>query len=210
MFNRVLIIDDFYKNPEEIVDVALTSPIEEAAPYGHAQGMLTTRFFLGESLRELFQKLTLEASALTSAEANGKILFSQHNTPSSPRVYSDPGLKSIWTGVIYLSKHDEPEVDGTCFWRHLPTGLETGPTTYQDLQKHGWSSPQDFNAWMDSEGSDPTLWEKTWSVPYRFNRLVLFRPWQFHSHGPAFGDSLASSRKVQTLYFASQPPTADR
>lgn len=208
MFNRVIIIDDFYKNPEEIVEAALASPKEESTPYGHAKGMLTTRFFLGESLKGLFQNLTLEASVLSSTDANGRILFSQNNTLDSPRIYCDPGLKSTWTGVIYLSKH-EPDVEGTCFWRHLPTGLETGPTTYQALLKHGWNSPEDFSSFMDTEGNDPTLWEKAWSVPYQFNRLVLFRPWQFHSHGPAFGDSLASARKAQTLYFTSQPLTPD-
>lgn len=206
MFNRVLIIDDFYKNPEEIIEVALQSPKEESAPFGHGKGMLTTRFFLGDSLRELFQKLTLEASILSSSDANGRILFSQTNALNSPQIYCDPGMKTIWTGVIYLSKH-EPEVEGTCFWRHLPTGLETAPTSPQGLAKHGWHSFEEFDTFIATEGNDPTLWEKTWSIPYRFNRLVLFRPWQFHSYGPAFGESLASARKEQMLYFASQSLT---
>ena len=205
MFNRTLIIDDFYTNPEEIIEVALKSPKEEAAPNGHDKGMLTTEFFLGQQLRELFQKLTLEPSIISSTNANGRILFSQTNDATSPQVHLDSRMNTKWTGVVYLSK-DEPEVEGTCFWRHRRTGLEVGPTTPRGLAKYGWNSFEELDAFMEEEGRDESLWEKTLSVPYRFNRLVLFRPWQFHSHGPAFGDSLESARKVQTLYFASQAP----
>ena len=38
------------------------------------------------------------------------------------------------------------------------------------------------------------------AIPYKYNRLVLFRPWMFHSPGVNFGDTLESCRKVQTLF----------
>jgi len=44
------------------------------------------------------------------------------------------------------------------------------------------------------------LWETTFTVPYKYNRLVLFRPWLFHSPGESFGDTLQSSRIVKTLF----------
>ena len=55
---------------------------------------------------------------------------------------------------------------------------------------------------LEIEGVDDSYWKKTFSVPYKYNRLVLFRPWLFHSPGQAFGDSIESSRIVQTLFLA--------
>lgn len=205
MFNRYLIIDDFYSNPDEIVDTALKSPKEEAQPADHEPGMLTTNFFLGQPLRELFQKLTLETSIVSSDSANGRILFTQAQEDPAFRVHYDSKMHTKWTGVIYLSR-ENPGVDGTSFWRHKRTGLDVAPTTVEGLKKYGWDSFEDLDESMSTEAADDSFWTRTLTVPYRFNRLVLFRPWHFHSHGPGFGNSPESARVVQTLYFATQNP----
>lgn len=203
MLNRYLIVDDFYSNPDEIVTVALESQKEEASPDGHQKGLLTTKYFLGQPLREIFQKLTLEPSIVSSTDENGRILFTQRGEAPGFRVHCDSRLNTKWTGVVYLSS-EYPDVEGTCFWRHRRTGLEVAPTTADGLARYGWGSFEELDTFMETEGHDESLWEKTLVIPYKFNRLVLVRPWQFHSHGPAFGDSLKSARKVQTLYFGSQ------
>lgn len=205
MINRYLIIDDFYSNPDEIAAAALESPKEEASPAGHERGQLTTKFFLEQTLRELFQKLTLEPAIVSSSSSNGKILFTQENEGPELRVHCDAGMHCKWTGVVFLSSA-HPRVEGTCFWRHLPTGLEVAPTTAEGLAKYGWDSFEEFTAAMETGSQDESLWKKTFTIPYKFNRLVLFRPWQFHSHGSGFGNSLESAKKVQTLSFASQQP----
>lgn len=203
MFNRYLIIDDFYGNPDEVVEAAFDSPKEETSLPGHEKGLITTRFFLGQPLKELFQKLTLEPSILSSTTANGRILFSPESSTSAFSVHVDSRMNTQWTGVVYLSR-EHPEVEGTCFWQHLRTGLEVAPTTAEGLSRFGWGSFDELDTFMEKEGREESLWDKTLTVPYRFNRLVLFRPWQFHSHGPGFGDSQQSARKVLTLYFGSQ------
>jgi hypothetical protein len=38
-------------------------------------------------------------------------------------------------------------------------------------------------------------------VPARFNRLLLFSPWQFHNAAPGFGTSIEDSRLVMLLFF---------
>lgn len=203
MFNRYLIVDDFYSNPDEIVEVAMESPKEEASPDGYGRGLITTKFFLGQPLRELFQKLTLEPAIISSNSANGRILFKQETDNADFQIHSDYKLETLWAGVVFLSK-EHPEVDGICFWKHLRSGLEVAPTTQDGVEKYGWDSFEDLDSTIRTGGQDKSLWEKTLTVPYRFNRLVLFRPWQFHTHGPAFGNSLESARKVQTLFFGSQ------
>ena len=39
------------------------------------------------------------------------------------------------------------------------------------------------------------------TVPMRFNRLILYRPWLWHSAGPGFGDSNETGRLIQVLSF---------
>jgi len=35
----------------------------------------------------------------------------------------------------------------------------------------------------------------------RFNRLVLLRPWLWHTSGPGFGDSIENGRLVYLMFF---------
>ena len=52
-----------------------------------------------------------------------------------------------------------------------------------------------------ADGRKRSAWEKTMSVPMRFNRLILLRPWLFHSSGPGFGSSVANGRLIYVMFF---------
>ncbi len=56
----------------------------------------------------------------------------------------------------------------------------------------------------DVVNKDPTQagkWERVMRVPMRFNRLVLFSPWQFRNAAPGFGTDAESARLVMLLFF---------
>ncbi|MFM1897503.1 MAG: hypothetical protein RLZZ385_2577 [Pseudomonadota bacterium] len=202
MLNRYIIVDDFYSNPDELVRVALKSLKEEDSPTGNYAGVMTTEYFLGAESREVFQKLTLEPSINSSTNANGRLRFTRANDSFKFHIHYDVDVQTRWAGVVYLSKN-HPKTDGTCFWRHLRTGLEVAPNTPEGFAKYGWKDFNDLKAFLETEGLDESLWEKTFSIPYKYNRLVLFRPWLLHSPGPAFGDTLESCRIVQTLFLGN-------
>lgn len=202
MRDRYIIVDDFYNDPDQLVRVALDSMREEDSPSGGYAGVMTTESYLGEQHREIFQKLTLEPSINTSTNANGRLRFTRANDPFKFHIHYDVEKQTRWAGVVYLSK-DHPKTDGTCFWRHLKTGLEIAPNTVEGFAKYGWSSFADLKAFLETEGIDESLWEKTFTIPYKYNRLVLFRPWILHSPGPAFGDTLVTSRIVQTIFLGN-------
>lgn len=202
MLNRYIIVDDFYSNPDELVRVALSSMREEDSPSGGYAGVMTTSSFLGENLRDAFQKLTQEPSINSSTNANGRLRFTRANDSFKFHIHYDVDVETKWAGVVYLSKN-HPKTEGTCFWRHLRTGLEVAPNTVEGFAKYGWKNFSDLKAFLETEGLDESLWEKTFSIPYKYNRLVLFRPWLLHSPGPAFGESLESSRIVHTLFLGN-------
>ncbi len=202
MRDRFIIVDDFYNDPDRLVQAALDSFNEEDSPSGGYAGVMTTASYLSEAHRDIFQKLTMEPTINTSTNANGRLRFTREGDPYQFHIHYDVEKQTRWAGVVYLSK-EHPKTDGTCFWRHKETGLEVAPNTVEGFAEYGWSSFDDLRKFLETEGIDESLWEKTLTIPYKYNRLVLFRPWLLHSPGPAFGDTLETSRIVQTIFLGN-------
>ncbi|MDO9317512.1 MAG: DUF6445 family protein [Gammaproteobacteria bacterium] len=169
MINRYIIVDDFYSNPDELVRVALKSLKVEDSPSGNYAGVMTTDYFLGAESREVFQKLTLEPTVNSSTNANGRLRFTKENDSFKFHIHYDVDVDTKWAGVVYLSKN-HPKTDGTNFWRHSRTGLEVAPNTPEGFAKYGWKNFHDLKAFLEKEGLDESLWEKTLSIPYKYNR----------------------------------------
>lgn len=203
MRDRYIIVDDIYSDPDGLVEAALESIREAELPRGNYAGVMTTHPFLGEQHRALFQKLTMEPSINSSTNANGKIRFTLPEDPFKFHIHYDVDMNTKWAGVVYLSKEHPQGIEGTSFWKHKRTGLEIAPNTVEGFQQYGWKDFNDLRMFLEDEGLDESLWEKTLSVPYKYNRLILFRPWMLHSPGPAFGDSLENSRIIQTLFLGN-------
>jgi hypothetical protein len=203
MINRYYIIDDFYNDPDELVRVSLESAINFGSN-GNFAGVMTSQAFLSIHQRDLFQKLLLEPSIDSSTQLNGKVRFTKEGDPYKQNIHFDGGFDTKWSGVVYLSKN-HPNVDGTAFWKHKKSGLEEIPRTEAGLAKVGLNSREGIKNLLEKDGIDETQWEKTLAVPYRYNRLVLFRPWLFHSPGVAWGNTLQTSRIVQTIFLGNAP-----
>lgn len=198
MLNKYFVVDDFYDKPDELVKAALSCAKEDKSA-GNYAGVMTSSSFLGQHHKTLFQNLLNEQSINPATDANGRIRFSKESDHYSQHIHFDGGINTKWSGVVYLSK-SHPSIEGTAFWKHLKTDLEEIPKTVEGFSKYGWNTSQDLKNFLETDGVDETKWEKTFSIPYKYNRLVLFRPWLFHSPGPAFGDSLETSRMVQTIF----------
>ncbi len=197
MINRYFIVDDFYEDPDRLVAAALEAQ-RDAASRGNYAGVMTQQSFLSNAQRDFFEKLLQQKPINASTELNGKIRFSKQTDPYTQHIHFDAG-NTLWSGVVYLSK-EHPKADGTVFWKHLRTGLEEIPRTLEGAHAAGFTTKEKVKEFLEVDGVNESLWEKTLAVPYKYNRLVLFRPWLFHSPGPNFGDTLENSRKVQTLF----------
>ena len=198
MLIRHYIVDDFYNNPEQLVETAIGSA-QEQTPGRDCAGVTTFPASMGQQQRDILQQVTHGHWLDSQTDAVGEITFSRQQGLLKQTIQLAASSGSKWAGVVYLSK-DHPAVDGTTFWKHLRTGLEEIPKTREGLSEQGWDTKENLESFLEVDGADESLWEKTFTVPYKYNRLVLFRPWMFHSHGPAFGDTLNSSRVVQTLF----------
>lgn len=200
IFERMYIVDGFYKNPEQIRDYAL-SMHRNSETQGNYAGVMTSDNFLTQEHIDTISQL-VGHYVTPSTVFTGKFRFTKEGDQYKQDIHFDPGDNNCaWAGVVYLTP-DVVSTDGTTFWKHKRTGLESIPRTLEGINQHGWKDERDLKVFLDTEGMDHSYWDKTMSVPYKYNRLVLFRPWMFHSPGPAFGDTIENSRLVQTFFWS--------
>lgn len=200
IFDRVIIVDNFYTDPVAVRNLALTIPKEENSG-GNYAGIMTEQSFLTPEHIQSFSQM-VGHPVKPGTQLTGKIRFTKIGDPYKQDIHFDFGENLAWAGVCYLSENHPVGQDGTIFWRHNRTGLEAIPRTMDGLHEHGWNGIPDLKNFLDTDGVDHSLWTKTMTVPYKFNRLVLFRPWYFHSPGDAFGDSIETARVVQTFFLS--------
>jgi hypothetical protein len=200
MRERVLIVDNVYGDTYSIENILTSLPTEEQTE-GNYAGVMTIEPYLTKSLCSYLEYVT-NNDLTPGTSLHGKIRFTKRDEKALQDIHFDysPSNNLGWAGVIYLQKNHPKDIEGTIFWRHKESGLESIPRSIEKLQDHGFGSVENLKNFLDKDGCDHSLWEKTFSVPYKYNRLVLFRPWMFHSPGPSFGANKEDSRIVQTLF----------
>jgi hypothetical protein len=198
MRTSLIVVDDFLDNAEGLREAALglTYPEQEGAfPGRNSQERINVAGLddvvsqlVGEKLRPL-NGLSHHKSRLTLAADKGRA-----------RVHIDP---SYWSGILYLSRPEDCQ-GGTDFFRHLPTGTERAPVDAAELRALGYESYEEMHTGIIEQDSlDESKWECVMRVPMRFNRLVLLRPWLWHTAGPAFGDRPENARLVFLLFYGA-------
>ena len=66
-----------------------------------------------------------------------------------------------------------------------------------DGQAEGMQEKKDVH----TEGKDESRWIETDNVGFKYNRLVMFNPFLWHSNGDWFGDTYDNCRLVQLFFF---------
>jgi hypothetical protein len=205
--NHFIIIDNFYLDPDQVRDIALNMPLDQNS--GKYAGRMTQEAFFNNDHKEIFKLITKMPEIVPGTTLCGKFRFSLAQDTEIQHIHFDPAPMQVWAGVIYLSlpEHYEPvqNTQGSCgtqFWCHRRTGLDHLPLDLSSRIQHGWHSVDDLKEFLENEGIDESLWQPVFDVPMRYNRLVLFRPWMFHSSGFRFGDSRENCRLVQTMFLS--------
>lgn len=198
MRTSLIIVDDFMDNAEVLREAALklTYPPQEGAfPGRNSQERINipgmdeeVSRLVGEPLAAL-PHLSHAKSRLTLAADKGRA-----------KVHID---ESHWSGILYLSRPEDCH-GGTEFFRHLRTNTDHAPVDASELAALGYSSQAEmYGDIVETDSLDDSAWERTMTVPMRFNRLVLLRPWLWHTAGPGFGDTPDNGRLVYLLFFRS-------
>ena len=191
------VIDDFLADPEAFRERALQLDYSVDGPY---PGRNSVEHIHIEGLERLVSSLVGERVQIPSPlQSHGSCRLTLHRDSSEPgKIHVDP---THWSGVLYLNRPEDCR-GGTEFYRHLPSGMDRVPRDLDSLQAAGFSSYAEIQEQIvDRDSLDRSKWERTMTVPMRFNRLVLLQPQYWHTAGPGFGDTVVNGRLVYLMFF---------
>jgi hypothetical protein len=193
----MIVVDDFLEQPEEFRAAALrlTYPAQE----GYFPGRNSLERINLDGLTEEVCRLTGEhLTPLDPPQSHAKCRVTLAADKGKGRVHIDPGY---WSGILYLSRPEDCR-GGTDFFRHIPTNTDQAPVTQAELSALGYADFGEMRRGLvEKDSLDESKWELTQSLPMRFNRLVLLRPWLWHTAGPGFGDTLENGRLIYVMFF---------
>lgn len=178
--DKLIIVDDFYSDPETIRQKALNS--EYHVPPNNTDRLAKTTECSEYDTRFMCELLQPYIERHHDV-AGVAVLFryTLANTQKKAHCHVDG---SSFAGIVYLT---QPEhcAGGTSIFRHKPTGDEI----FNPLHKHMY----DF--------LDESQWELVKEVEMVYNRLVMYPGQLFHSITPIFfGDNITNARLTQNIF----------
>jgi hypothetical protein len=176
----LIIIDNFYSNPDNVRSFALT---QEFKVRGNFPGSRTVPFFT-DDVRSAIEHYLQFAGKITNTYESSGYTGAFQITTAQDRTWIHSDSHNMWAGVCYLTP-DAPHTGGTGLFRHKATGQHRRETT-------------------DWEGYDYTKWDLFDRIGNRYNRLILYRGDLFHASLDYFGDQPENSRLFQTFFFDTE------
>ena len=205
MRRSIIILDDFHENPEEVRNYAISATYskEESSTY---PGLNSTTGFQEDTLKLKIE--TLLQKPIKPSNPFGYFRYSWNTADQEneklQKQHVDNGWE--WGGVCYLSTpeqlKDNPD-SGTLFARHKALKIDATPRTAEEAELFGYTHYDELRqSIIYGDGLDENKWETYARVLPKFNRLILFRSWMYHSHHINFGpQDPAQSRLVQLFFF---------
>lgn len=191
-----IVVDDFLENPEGIRQQALQLDYDHV---GQFPGRNSRQRLELPGLNEYVSHLTGEPlKPVEPLNSHSKCRLTLASDPKNAAIHVD---ESQWSGILYLSRPQDCR-GGTRFFRHKPTNSDRAPINDAEAQAMGFASVADAcSTIIDRDGRRTSAWEKTFEIPMRFNRLVLLRPWFWHTACPGFGTSIENGRLIYVMFF---------
>ena len=199
MLTTLLIVDDFLDGANDLRKEALrlTFPEQQGAFPGRNSRERINIEGLDQAVSKLVGEPLMPISPL---ESHAKCRLTLAADKGKAKVHID---HSHWSGILYLSENKDSS-GGTDFFRHIRTNSDRAPVYEEEFAARGYSSFDEMHAdIIEQDSVDDSKWERTTHVPMRFNRLVLLRPWLWHTAGPGFGDRPENGRLVYLMFFQS-------
>jgi hypothetical protein len=188
MKTRLIVVDDFYPDPDAVRVVAQRSNLE-ADPANH-KGIRSVEMPIPEGPYKIFEKLTGEKiksgySCFQLCIAGDQLVY-----------HSD---EQRWAAVVFLTPNAPPET-GTSFFKSRATGFRSG----EDLK-----SPEDAIHTYGGKLLDRTAWDEVDRIGNVYNRLAIWDARLIHSASDYFGTGLDDARLFQMYFWdsiAASPP----
>jgi hypothetical protein len=196
-----LIIDNFYDDPYEVRQAGLNAEYERRVGEVYYPGDNSVGSYEIKGLNEVVSSLVHEPVMRTphTAHCRFRIATAGAESQASLRMHVDGA--NYWSGIVYLSLPEHCR-GGTEFYRHKEMNSDRAPLYDSEVAEYGSESCAIFTQNLTRRDSnDASKWEHLFTVPMRFNRCVIFRPWFWHTSGISFGDRPENARLIQLFFF---------
>ena len=195
----LLIIDDFLTDPLVARAKALALDYDPAFKDGNYPGLLSTQPLPIPGLDDAVSRTIGAKLKPQPGTSHGHCRLTLVADKGLSGVHIDP---CFYSGILYLNLPGHCR-GGTEFYRHKRTGLDRVPMDAGQMLAAGYiDANQLIEEVVNSDTLKPSKWEKQFTVPMRFNRLILFSPWMFHNSARGFGSSKENGRLVHLMFFA--------
>jgi hypothetical protein len=188
-----IVIDDFYIDPYQVREFALS---QEFDVRGNYPGQRTISF-ANDSILEIIQNAIRYAGGQVLDWNISEYTGAFQYTTSWDRSWIHADQTTSWAGVLYLTPN-APLSAGTGLFKHKETGLFAAPRN-----SDGGYDVELLNK-INVDAQDMTKWELVDRVANKFNRLVLYRGDLFHMSLDYFGQNKYDGRLFQTFFFNSE------
>lgn len=193
-----LMIDDFLANPHELRRQALNLGYSRERKEGNYPGITSDRALPIPGLDDYVSRAIGTAVRAAPGTLHGHCRLTLKADRGLSGVHIDP---AFYSGILYLSLPAHCQ-GGTDFYRHRRTGLERVPATADGVLEAGYGDVNDLiEDLVNKDTLKSAAWERSFTAPMRFNRLILFSPWMFHNSRAGFGDTPETGRLVYLMFF---------
>jgi len=183
---NLIVIDNFYNNPNEVRNYILTQDFKVTGNYPGKR----TKSHATDSLKDIIQKYVepfggkITQFPMLEDSYNGSFQY----TTSRERSWIHVDAYNNWGGVLYLTPN-APSNSGTGFYKFKDGSMYEEPGSVSHSTKYN---------------QDVTKWELVDRVGNIFNRLVLFNSKRFHVSMDYFGVDKHDGRLFQVFFFSTE------
>lgn len=208
MLRNIIVIDDFHPDPDNYRDFALNNLTwQKYSKEKNWPGVDSEEEISDMEITSIISSILGEGVWPNGVNKSAYFRVSCEGDSGAQHIHFDPskpgGNPLLWAGVLYLTPGEERPESGTKFYRHKKTGWTESPSRKQALE-YGIKDDNDMIRFFESDGKDMNMWEETMSVSFKYNRLVLFRPWLFHANGKIFGNTKETGRLIQLFFLTGE------
>lgn len=181
---KLLVIDDFYQDPDAVRAYALLQNFEVKGNFPGAR----TKPYLPEDVQNCIGHYMHFAGKITNwynDDPNTSYSGAFQLTTALDRTWIHSDTFNMWAGVCYLTPN-APHTAGTGLFRHKATGIYSGSNNSK------------------LEPSDYTKWDLFDVIGNKYNRLIIYRGDLFHASLNYFGHNYETGRLFQTFFFDTE------
>ncbi|WP_133510530.1 hypothetical protein [Candidatus Thiosymbion oneisti] len=185
----IIIIDDFYLNPEAVREEALQDDYRLKTSFTTFRSPKRTNAKVIERISELTgMNLSAAPESLT-----GTYKIDPFGDAAEERTRIHADRRGNWAGLVYLNTPEQCK-GGTNLYRHKRTGYK------DNLQVPGII----LKIELFYDGHFEDRWQITDHIPMKFNRLAIYNAHRFHRETCFFGRSIEDARLVQTFFLRDE------